>query len=57
LSKRRRHLDNRDLTPPPTPAAQWRATSQPIIVTAGRWSIGIGYRLPATNKLPYSFNV
>ena len=32
--------------PPQSPEAQWRATCQPIMATAGTRSVGIGYRLP-----------
>jgi len=36
---------------PPSPAAEWCATCQPIIATAGRGYLGIGCRLPAADTL------
>ena len=35
----------------PSPVAQWRATCQPFIATAGTRSVGNGCRLPVTDTL------
>jgi len=35
---------------PPSPAAQWRATCQPIIPTAATRFVGIGCRLPVYTR-------